>query len=175
MSAPASINAAVETVDGHELRIGPDAFATRRYRLPIGQRNLYVLSRNGGPQQVFVTGREMHDPDGWLGEIGGRAVWEFRAYGQETVVSDGQDVRSLYGLEAAYTPYSLDSQLIFIARMAGKYLVVYDGGSIGPLFDRIMIQYCCDPFGYSARGSGGRYTFWGWREQQLYLVVIQGS
>jgi hypothetical protein len=164
---------AVSTGDGQELQIGTATFTTHRYRVPFVLRHLYVLRRNDWPQQVFITGLSWHNPDGLLTRIGGKIVWEFTADGRETIVHDGQDVRRLFGLEAAYAPYGLQDRLLFIARQAGQYVIVYDGRRIGPAFERILIAHCCDPFGYSARGSSGRYTFWGWRGGQLYLVMIQ--
>ena len=62
---------------------------------------------------------------------------------------DGVDLRAAYGFEAVYAPYAMRDKLIFVARQDDQYFVVYDGRRLGPVFDRILIAYCCEPAAYS--------------------------
>lgn len=75
-------------------------------------------------------------------------------------------------LDAPYAPYALADKLIFVGRQGEQYFVVYDGQRVSPVFDRILLAYCCEPAMYSIRGGSGRYTFWGTRGNARYMVEI---
>jgi hypothetical protein len=49
---------------------------------------------------------------------------------------------------------------------------VVDGKQMGPEFDEIIVEYCCEPAAYSVRFGGGRYAFWGIRGDRHYAIEI---
>ena len=160
------------TAYGHRLAIGADVYATREIATPIPNLSIYTLSMNGRPQKLFLGHFTTYSPDLGLENLAGRAAWTFDDGHAATVVYDGADLRKVYGFEAVYAPYVIRDRLIFVARQAGHYFVVYDGRRFGPVFDRILIAYCCEPAAYSARGASGRYTFRGERDGERYMVEI---
>jgi hypothetical protein len=160
------------TPHGHRLTIGADVYATREIATPIPNLNIYTLSVNGRPQKLFLGRFTTYSPDVGLENLTGRAAWTFDDGHVATVVYDGADLRKVYGFEAVYAPYVIRDRLIFVARQDGQYFVVYDGRRLGPVFDRILIAYCCEPAAYSARGGSGRYTFRGERNGERYMVEI---
>ena len=50
--------------------------------------------------------------------------------------------------------------------------MVYEGQRLGPAYDRINIAYCCELAATSAHGARGRYTFWGERDAERYMVEV---
>ena len=85
------------------------------------------------------------------------------------------NLRSAHNIEAAYAPYTIQDNLIFVARRDDQYFVVYDGQRLGPAYDRIGIAYCCEPAATSAHGAAGRYTFWGERDGMRTVVEISAQ
>ena len=168
-----------ERIDGDNLQlvIGQAIYRTetevKRSFLPIKQR--YVLYRNEKPIATLRGEFVAHSPNISLQNIGGKAAWEFADGNIATIIYDGQDVRHLYGLDAAYRPYSLADKLIFIGQKDGRYFVVYDGFKIGPDFDEIVIAYCCETVLYSVQFGQGKYLFNGVRGGQHYIVEITAS
>jgi hypothetical protein len=160
------------TAAGHRLTIGTDVYETREIATPIPNLSVYALSANGRLQKLFLGRFTTYSPDLGLANLAGRAAWTFDDGRLATVVYDGVDLRTAYGFEAVYAPYAIQDNLIFVARQDSQYFVVYDGRRLGPVFDRILIAYCCEPAAYSARGASGRYTLWGERNRTRYMAEI---
>ncbi len=133
---------------------------------------LYILYKNGGVFAQSMSGFTTYSPNRSLLEVDGKVVWELATPGQPTIIFDGQDLLQEYNLEAAYFPYALNDRLIFVAKRDSKYVVLYDGEQIGPVFDEISIGYCCGPAGYAPKRAQGQYWFWGVRENRYYAVAI---
>jgi len=175
------------TRDGDALRlsIGADTYEA----LDVGL-GLCVYLKNGRPVSLLRS----EQPEGWpaaisLVDVGGKAALEFDRDGHMTTVShngasmavhdgratilyDGQDVCSLYGLDAAYRPYEMAGKLLFIARKDGRYFIVYDGRRMGPVFDCIALANRGGPDPSLPQCGGGRFWFWGLRGGQLYAVEV---
>jgi len=92
--------------------------------------------------------------------------------GRATILYDGEDVCSLYGLDAAYRPYEMAGKLLFIARKDGQYFIVYDGRRMGPIFDCIALANRGDSTSLLQQHGGGHFWFWGLRGGQLYAVEV---
>lgn len=135
-------------------------------------KEVFVLSKNGWPSHVLAGNFFAHSPNIGLYEIEGKAAWEFADEKNATIIFDGQDLRQTYGLEKAFSPYSVGNQLIFIGQKNGRYLVIYNGQQIGPQFEEVVIAYCCELVLYSAGGKNGAYRFNGMRDGKHYLVQI---
>jgi hypothetical protein len=99
-------------------------------------------------------------------------VWEFCGERVQTITYDGKDLRTQFGLDAAYRPYELDGKLISIGEKDDAYFIVYDGEQVGPPFDLIVMSYCCEIALYAPRFGEGRYGFWGQRGGRSYVVEI---
>ncbi len=160
------------TDHGYRLQVGADVYETHERSLPWPNLNLYTLTRNGRLQKLLFGYFWAYSPDLNLRNLTGNVAWTFDDGRLSTVIYKGGDLRSTYGLDAAYAPYALADQLIFVGRQDDQYFVVYEGQRVGPAFDRILIAHCCEPAMYSARGGSGRYTFWGTRSGERYMVEI---
>lgn len=160
------------TAHGYRLAVGPDVDETRAHTTPIPNLSVYAFSVNGRLRKLFLGRFTTYSPDLGLADLAGRAAWTFDDGRLATVVYDGVDLRTANGFEAVYAPYALRNKLIFVARQDDQYFVVYDGRRLGPVFDHILIAYCCEPAAYSVRGAGGRYTLWGVRDSIRYMVEI---
>jgi hypothetical protein len=158
------------TENGIQLRIGDDTYETQAHELAGVE--WFTLYKNGRRQKTLFGKFETHSPDISLKNAGGKVAWEFASDRQSTIIYDGQDVRSLYDLEAAYRPYEMAGKLIFVGQKNGRYFVVYDGQRIGSDFDEITIAYCCESALYSVRTGQGEYLFWGSRGGRRYVVEI---
>ncbi|MGQ9684312.1 MAG: hypothetical protein ACUVX9_17415 [Anaerolineae bacterium] len=160
---------------GQRLRVGSETIVARAYPirllLPI-LPDLYVLTRNGRPVVALWGHMETYEPSISLQVIAGQVTWEFADPYQATVIHGGRDLRSVYGLQAAYSPYELAGKLIFVGRRANRYLLIYDGRQVGPAFDHVTIAYCCEIMLYAPRGGEGRYRFWGERDASGYVVEV---
>jgi len=160
--------------DNLQLVIGQDIYRTETtenlLHLPIRQR--YILYRNKKPIATLRGKFDVHSPNISLQNLDGKVAWEFADRNTATVIYDGQDVRHLYGLDAAYRPYSLANKLIFIGKKDDRYFVVYDGLKIGPDFEEIIIGYCCEIALYSVQSGRGKYLFNGVRDGKYYIVEI---
>lgn len=165
-------HAGERTAHGYRLAIGPDVYETRAIATPIPSLSVYALSVNGRLRKLFLGRFTTYSPDLDLVNLAGRAAWTFDDGRLATVVYNGVDLRTANGFEAVYAPYALRDKLIFVARQDDQYFVVYDGRRLGPVFDHILIAYCCEPAAYSARGASGRYTLWGERDSTRYMVEI---
>jgi hypothetical protein len=165
-------HAGVRTAHGYRLTIGPDVYETRAIATPIPSLSLYALSVNGRLRKLFLGRFTTYSPDLGLVDLAGRAAWTFDDGRLATVVYDGVDLRTANGFEAVYAPYAMRGKLIFVARQDDQSFVVYDGRRLGPVFDHILIAYCCEPAAYSARGASGRYTLWGERDGIRYMVEV---
>lgn len=166
------------TATGLRLTIGSDVYETRHFGLgiiPGWPCDPYVLLKNGRPVSLLWGEFLVYDPDVSLQEIAGKAAWEFSDPHQATIVYNGQDLRRVYGLQAAYCPYELGGKLAFIGKRAGCYFLVYDGRQVGPAFDDVTIAYCCESVLYSPRGAGGHYRFWGERGGKQLAVEVTSS
>ena len=165
-------HAGERTAAGHRLTIGPDVYETRAIATPIPNLSVYALSVNGRLRRLFLGRFTTYSPDLGLADLAGRAAWTFDDGRLATILYDGVDLRAAYGFEAVYAPYAIRGRLIFVARQDNQYFVVYDGRRLGPVFDRILVAYCCEPAAYTARGASGRYTLWGERNSTRYMVEI---
>lgn len=160
------------TAHGRRLTIGADVYETRAIATPIPNLSLYTLNAKGRLQKLFLGRFTTYSPDLGLADLAGRAAWTFDDGRVATVVYGGADLRSAHNIEAAYAPYAIQDRLIFVARRDNQYFVVYDGQRLGPAYDRINIAYCCEPAATSAYGAAGRYTFWGERDDERYMVEV---
>ena len=117
--------------------------------------------RNGRAIATLRGGRDSFEgrsPDLSLTNIGGKAAWAFydRVRDQATIVYDGQDVRTLYGLDRAIAPYEIDGKLIFLGNRAGRSFLVYDGRQVGADWPgRLSLALCCEGVLYNPRYGGG--------------------
>ena len=166
--APEEVDTArsgMDTAHGHRLEIGADVYETREASGLLW--NTYTLYKNGRAIATLRGGRDSFEgrsPDLSLTNIGGKAAWAFydRVRDQATIVYDGQDVRTLYGLDRAIAPYEIDGKLIFLGNRAGRSLVVYDGRQVGADWPgRLSLALCCEGVLYNPRYGGGRYMFAG--------------
>ncbi|MBN1139545.1 MAG: hypothetical protein JXM73_23415 [Anaerolineae bacterium] len=130
------------------------------------------LRKNGRVVRTICDGTFFHSPNISLQFIDGKAAWEFYGERVQTIIYDGQDLRSQYGLDAAYRPYELDGKLILIGKRDNTYFILYGGEQVGPPFDEITIGYCCEIVLYTPRFGEERYMFWGQREGKAYVVEI---
>jgi len=133
---------------------------------------LYTLFRNGKIFAESVSGFTTYTPNRSLQDVGGKVVWELANPENPTIIFDGMDLRQEFNLDAAYLPYNINDNLIFVAKKDSKYFVMYGEEQIGPGFNNISIAYCCGPAGYSIQRVQGQYWFWGVRESRYYLVMI---
>ena len=154
-----------------QLSIGQDTYQANLTG-SIFTMELYTLYRNGDSIKTLYGQFTSHSPSISLQAVGGKAAWEFASEETSTIIYDGVDIRNLYGLDKAYRPYGLNDKLIFIGQKGSQYFVVYDGWKVGPVFDQIVIAYCCETMLWSVQAGGGKYLFWGSREGQRYLVEI---
>lgn len=148
--------------DVYETMLSDRAFFQEKYTLFKNEKNIRSLSG------TFTT----FSPNRTLQNVGGKAVWEFSDGNTATIISDGADVRELYGIERAYRPYGINGKLIFIGEKDRKYFVVYNGHKVGPSFDKVMFAYCCEPVLWSVNFGQGRYLFWGLKNDKWVAVEI---
>lgn len=158
-----------------ELRIGQHVYRTQAVEIPYPPITISILSKDGRPIKAFVGLQSPHSPDISLDDLGGHAAWEYADDQQATIIYDGQDLRQVYSLDAAYRPYLMAGKLIFVGQKDGRYFVVDDGKRVGPQFDRIIVAYCCEAVLYSVRSGEGRYVFWGIRDGREYLVELTAA
>ncbi len=158
--------------DDLRLTIGSEVYETAHRAGVLPNQDCFTL-QHGAEKLTTLCGQfTSHSPNILLENIQGKVAWEFADHRLDTIVYDGQDLRQVYALDAAYRPYQLNGKLIFVGKKAGKYFVVYDGQKIGPDFDEISIAYCCEPVLWSVQFGQGRYVFWGSRDKQSYVVEI---
>ena len=136
---------------------------------------LYTLFRNGKIFAESVSGFTTYSPNRSLQNVGGKVVWELANPENPTIIFDGMDLRQEFNLDAAYLPYNINDNLIFVAKKDSKYYVMYGEEQIGPRFNNISIAYCCGPAGYSIQRVQGQYWFWGIRDSRYYLVMISAD
>ena len=148
--------------DVYETSINDNIFPKQKYTL---YKNKNVVQSLSGEFTTFSPNRSLQN-------IGENAVWEFSDGNTATIIYDGVDVRHLYGLDKAYSPYGLDGKLIFVGEKDNKYFIVYDGQKVGKDFDKVMIAYCCEPMLWSVQYGQGKYLFWGYRNEQWYITEI---
>lgn len=158
--------------DNFRLTIGLDTYYTTFQDSLLPMQDCFTLHRGDTRLQTLCGQSTSHSPNILLQNINGKAAWEFADHRQDTVIYDGQDLRRVYELDAAYRPYPLGNKLIFVGKKDGKYFVVYDGVKVGPDFDEIVIAYCCEPVLWSIHFGQGRYVFWGSREGRTYVVEV---
>ena len=165
----------VRTEGGLRLTIGADTYRTLHLRLdaiPAWPWDPYVLFQNHWPVAILWGQFQAYDPEISLHSVAGKAAGEVADPRQATIIYDGQDLRRVYGLDAAYRPHELAGQLVFVGRKGGEYFLVYDGQRVGPAFDEISIAYCCEAVLYAPRGGYEAYRFWGRRDGQSYVVAV---
>ncbi len=152
------------------LVIGKDVYETR-YTNIDGQNN-YELLKNG---QAIAKATacpfciNTGDPNLKLWNIGEKSVWEVFSE-PPAIFVEGINLNEKNNLEGSYFPYDIKHKLIYIAKMNGKYYVIYDQKVIGHEFDRIFMMYCCAST--SVRYGHEQYWFWGIREGTYYVVAI---
>ncbi|HOG48233.1 MAG TPA: hypothetical protein PLJ35_19840 [Anaerolineae bacterium] len=164
------------TEHGHRLEIGADVYETREASGLFW--NTYTLYKSGRAIATLRGVRDSFDgrsPDLSLTNIGGKAAWAFYDHvrDQATIVHDGQDVRTLYGLDRAIAPYEIDGKLIFLGNRAGRSFVVYDGRRVGADWPgHLSLALCCEGVLYNPRSGGGRYMFWGGQDGAAVCVEM---
>lgn len=168
----------------YTLTIGDDIYTTVTQQFPTPSwRWLYLwhtlnlsgrvtLYKNGQAIKTLYSSFQPFSSNLSLQQIDGKAVWEFADQRATTIIADGQDLRRINGLHKAYRPYRLADKLIFVGKRFGRYLVIYDGRQIGPLFADVPIAYCCEGPLYALNMGAGRYLFRGKRDGRTYLVEI---
>ena len=155
---------------GLVLRVGQDVYEARTNEFgPLYRSALY---KNGRRLRTIFDGTPFHSPNMSLQLIDGKVAWEFYGERRQTIIYDGKDLRSQYGLDAAYRPYELGGELIFVGEKEGKHFIVYDGKPVGSEFDEIIIGYCCEIVLYSPRFGEGQYLFWGKRGDKYRAIEI---
>lgn len=159
--------------DDWQLTIGQATYQASRDGDGFSLKACYTLSRDGIPLSNLCGEFTTYSPNLTLQNIGGKAAWEFADHDLQTIIYDGVDIKQRYGLDGAYRPYHIADKMIFVGEKDGHYFVVYDGERVGPLFDKIMIAYCCEPVMWSVQYGQGRYIFWGERGGQTYVVEIR--
>ena len=133
---------------------------------------IYTLYHNGFPVKRLFGEFTAHSPNISLQNINGNVAWEFDDGYRATVVINGRDMRSLYGLDKAFRPYNIGGKLIFTAQKGRRYFIIFDGQRLGTTFDRIMVAHCCEAMMYSVRFGGGRYLFVGMQDGAMKLVEL---
>jgi hypothetical protein len=167
---------AVDDLGDFQLTIGKDAYHTTSSRPPdeFPTTVHYTLFKNGAPM-TSLSGRYVsYPPSIDLLNVEGKAAWEFDdGEDQTTVIYDGRDLRTEYGLDRARVPHVIAGKLIFVGSKNGRSFVMYDGQRIGPDFDRIYVYYCCEAaWTSSVRRGRDSYGFLGARNGQAVAVVI---
>lgn len=150
------------------LVIGKDAFLAKA----IGLKNVggdYEFLKNGKVLMTIYAPFYTFEPNRNLWNIGGKPVWELIA-DPPVIVVDGVNYNEKYQLEGSFFPYGINGKLIYIAKRAGKYQIVYDGHAIGPEYDAISMRYCCA--GIGVEYGHGQYWFFGTRQGTPYAVLI---
>lgn len=109
-----------------------------------------------------------------LQNVNGKVVWEFFG-NRATIIYDGVDLARLYKLDNTYRPYAINDRLIFIGQTADRFFIVYDKYKVGPEFNEIIMMACCDFTPWSLYYGDNRYSFYGKRAEQWYIVEISGS
>jgi hypothetical protein len=71
-----------------------------------------------------------------------------------------------------YRPFRLNGQPIFVEKLGVKYYVNYQGRKMGPVFDNIYTDGCCENAAYAIVAEEGRYIFRGKRAGKYFLVMI---
>ena len=158
--------------DNFQLTIGADTYRTTSLDGLLPNQECHTLWRGETALKTLCGQFTSHSTNILLQNIDGKAAWEFADHRLDTVIYDGRDLRDRFQIDAAYRPYQLQNQLIFVGKKDGKYFVVYDGQRVGPDFDEIVIAYCCEPVLWSVQYGQGRYVFWGSRNGQQYVVEV---
>jgi len=157
---------------GWRLSIGNDIFETVHQP---SQEGGFTDANNQAEFRLFKNDRLLiskiipmpaHNPNASLLNINGKYAWELTP----TIIYDGVDLRQEFSLKAAYRPYVIGKQMIFVAMNNGKMFVVADGEQIDPTFDQIYNGYCCETV-HIIR-TPGQYWFRGTREGREFAVVI---
>jgi hypothetical protein len=169
------VNFGIQTdMENLRLTIGDDIYETR-INDNLFPKQKYTLYKNGNAVQSLSGEFFTFSPNRSLQNIGGKAVWEFSDGNTATVIYDGTDVRNLYDLDKAYSPYGIDGKLIFVGEKDSNYFIVYDGHKVGSNFDKVMIAYCCEPMLWSVQYGKGRYLFWSLKNEQWHITEITSS
>ena len=157
-------------VNGTDLRlvIGQDSFLAK-HDSTKGCCD-YEFLKNGNVIRKTHASLITFDPNRYLWNIGGKAVWELIA-DPPVIIVDNIDFNEKYQLEGSFFPYEIKGKLIFIAKKNGKYNIVYDNKIVGPEFDKISMHYCCS--GISVERGSNQYWFIGQREGTQYVVLIR--
>lgn len=155
--------------DNLRLIIGKDIYETKYTN--IDGWNNYELLKNGQAiaKATACPYCTIGDPNLKLWNVGGKSVWEVFT-DPPTIFVDGVNLNEKNNLEGSYFPYDIKHKLIYIAKMNGKYYVIYDEKVIGHEFDRIFMMYCCAAT--SVLYGHEQYWFWGIREGTYYVVAI---
>jgi len=161
-------------MESFQLAIGNDVYETR-VNDDLFLKQKYTLYKNKNAIQSLSGEFTSFSPNRSLQNIGGKAVWEFSDGNTATIIYDGLDVRSLYDLDKAFSPYGLDGKLIFVGEKSNKYFIVYVGQKVRTDFDKVMIAYCCEPMLWSVQYGQEKYLFWGSRNEQWYIIEITPS
>lgn len=133
----------------------------------------YGLYKNGELIFTLKTDFGAYDPNVALINVNGKYAWEFAKPSQPTIFFGGTDVTQEINIDAAYRPFVISGNLIFVAQKGEKMYVVFNGKQIGPAFDSIQTGgYCCERSKGLIERRPGQYWFWGTRGNQSYVVAI---
>jgi hypothetical protein len=72
-----------------------------------------------------------------------------------------------------YSPWRLNGHPIFVEKLGFKYYVNYRGQKMGPVFDEVFTESCCEYGLYSITPGEDYYAFRGKRAGKYYLVMIR--
>lgn len=161
-------------MENFRIVIGNDVYETKLTDNSFPSQK-YTLYKNDDIVQSLSGEFTSDPPNRSLQNVGGKVAWEFSDGNTATIIFDGVDVRSLYGIDKAYRPYGLNGKLIFVGKKDSQYFIVYDGQKVGTTFDKIFIAYCCEPAAWSVQYGKGTYLFWGSRNEQWYMVEITST
>ncbi|MFP4346424.1 MAG: hypothetical protein ACLFU8_17195, partial [Anaerolineales bacterium] len=121
-------------------------------------REAYALRRNGITLATLDGTSGASYPNVSLQHLAGHVVWEFSNMETQTLLVDGEDVREIYGLDAAFRPYELGGKLIFVGQRGLRRFIVYDGQQLGPTCEGIAVAHCCEGTLTSVQSGSGRYV-----------------
>ncbi len=161
-------------MENFRITIGNDVYETRLTDNSFPSQK-YMLYKNDDIIQSLSGEFTSISPNISLQNVGGKVAWEFLDKNGATIIYDGIDVRSLYGIDKAYRPYGINGKLIFVGKKGSLYYIVYNGQKVGTTFDKIFIAYCCEPAAWSVQYGKGTYLFWGSRNEQWYMVEITSA
>lgn len=149
------------------------------------QTEKYTVFQSQEPVYSFTTAKfTSYSPVVSVRVIEGKYTAEYlinKFDSKQNVVTEQQKIWQMgvgeltekFALENAIMPYEVKGELLFLAQKEGKWFVMYNGGQVTELFDRIEFGYCCEPAKFQPRSFGYRYyVFFATLENKQKLVEI---